>query len=136
MDWLKLMQLVFIYGPQIKAAIDETSTNEDLAEQVKAVAQPLVPFLEQVGEALFPAAAPVLRLVGGVFAAFDPNVTKWLQGALNALVNPSPNLVVDGIYGPKTRAAVEQLQKQLGLVVDGLAGVVTRAAIDNALASK
>lgn len=134
MDWLKALQLAFIYGPSIKAAIDEAVSNDDLATKVKAVAKPLVAILEDVGTQLFPKAASSLRLVGGVIAAFDPNVTKWVQGSLNTLLSPSPNLAVDGIYGPRTRAAVERLQEKLGLVVDGLAGSITRAAIEGALA--
>ena len=67
-------------------------------------------------------------------AAFDPDVTKWLQGSLNVLLDPSPNLVVDGRYGTMTRNAVEQLQTKLGLRVDGWAGEITKAAIAAALA--
>jgi putative chitinase len=69
-----------------------------------------------------------------LIAAFDPNTTKWLQGALNTLLALNPPLAVDGQYGPKTKAAVEQMQAKLGLVVDGLAGKLTQAAIDAALA--
>jgi transcriptional regulator with XRE-family HTH domain len=36
---------------------------------------------------------------------------------------------VDGIYGPHTRQAVEQLQKRAGLVVDGMVGVHTWGAL-------
>ena len=63
----------------------------------------------------------------------SPDYTKWLQNSLNALVSPSPALAVDGHYGPKTRAATEALQTQLGLKVDGWAGDVTSAAIQLAL---
>jgi len=52
---------------------------------------------------------------------------------LNKLVTPSPNLVVDGIYGPKTREAVEAAQKKLGVTVDGWAGEITQGAIQTAL---
>ena len=54
---------------------------------------------------------------------------QWLQGALNKLIAPSPNLVLDGIYRRKTVAAVEALQAKLGLKVDGLAGQLTQVAI-------
>ena len=70
-----------------------------------------------------------MRVFAGAIGAFDPNVTKWLQDALNKLVKPSPKLEVDGIYGPKTVAALEALQQSLGLKVDGLAGQLTQAAI-------
>jgi peptidoglycan hydrolase-like protein with peptidoglycan-binding domain len=52
---------------------------------------------------------------------------------LNKLVTPSPNLVVDGIYGPKTREAVDAAQKKLGVTVDGWAGEITHGAIQTAL---
>lgn len=136
MDPLTIMQLAIQYGPLIKDAIDSAWSNDDLATKVKKIAGPLAPIIEQIGAKLFPKAAKELHIVGGVVAAFDPNVTKWLQGAMNSVNTPSPNLVVDGIYGARTRAAVEQLQKQLGLVVDGLAGTITRAALDALLAKQ
>ena len=61
-------------------------------------------------------------------------MTKWLRGSRNALLDPSPNLLVDGLYGPMTRNAVERLQAKLGLKVDGWAGEITKAAIAAALA--
>ena len=38
-------------------------------------------------------------------------------------------LVVDGIDGPNTRAAVKEFQRRAGLVVDGIAGPATRKAL-------
>jgi murein L,D-transpeptidase YcbB/YkuD len=52
---------------------------------------------------------------------------KWLQKALNKLINAK--LVVDGDYGPKTKAAVKEFQRRYGLVVDGIAGPKTKAKI-------
>src|SRR5215467_926847 len=100
MDPLAIVQLAIQYGPAVKAAIDEAMSNDGLLTKLKEIAAPLVPLLEQAGAKMFPKAAPALHAVGAAIAAFDPNTTKWLQGALNALVTPSPNLVVDGIYGP------------------------------------
>lgn len=133
LDYFQIIQWAFRYGPTIKAAVDEAISNDDLATKVRSIAGPLAPILEEIGAAFFPSAAPALHLVGGIVATADPNVTKWLQGALNTLVSPSPNLTVDGIYGSLTKAAVEQLQTQLGLTVDGLAGQITQAAIQIAL---
>lgn len=134
MDPMTILQLALKYAPLIKETIDVSSSNSDLTAKIKQVAAPLVPFLEQMGAKMFPKAAQALHLVGAVVSSFDPNLTKWLQGGLNKIVSPSPNLVVDGIYGPRTTAAVEAAQKQLNLTIDGIAGSVTQTAIQNALA--
>jgi len=73
-------------------------------------------------------------------AVFDPNVTAWLQAALNRLsasrsldategFSKDPPLVVDGCYGRHTRRAVTAFQAAHGLVPDGLAGPLTIAGI-------
>lgn len=134
MNPLTVFQLAVQYGPIIKGLLDEATSNDDLAVKIQRMAQPLAATLTDIGQFLFPKAKPALFIVGGTIAAFDPNITKWLQGALNLVLSPSPQLVVDGLYGPKTRDAVERLQAQLGLTVDGLAGHITQAAIQAALA--
>lgn len=133
MDPLSLMQLAFQFGTTIKAIIDAATSNDDIVTKITNVSKPLATVLEGIGGQMFPQAKPQLKVAAAAMAAFDPNVTKWLQGSLNVLVSPSPNLVVDGIYGPKTKAAVTQLQTDLGLAVDGWAGQVTQAAITAAL---
>lgn len=55
-----------------------------------------------------------------------------LQGALNKL-GAFPELYADGIYGSMTRAAVRDFQRKRGLIVDGIAGPKTLAAIAAAL---
>lgn len=42
---------------------------------------------------------------------------------------PSLNLELDGIYGPRTAAAVRQFQASKGIGVDGEVGPITRAAM-------
>lgn len=133
MDPVSIIQLAITYGLTIKRIIDVALTNEDIITKIKQEAAPVANLLETLGSKLFPKAAPQLHIAAGAIAAFDPTVTRWLQGALNTLLSPSPNLVVDGIYGPNTRAAVLRVQTQLGLTVDGFAGTITRAAIDAAL---
>ena len=51
----------------------------------------------------------------------------WLQDSLNKLNNAG--LAVDGDYGPATKKAVSDYQKEHGLAVDGWAGPQTVAAI-------
>lgn len=51
---------------------------------------------------------------------------KELQTMLNAC---GANLIVDGIIGQKTIAAIKAFQKENGLVVDGIAGVKTFAKL-------
>ena len=135
-DILSILQLAAGLAPTVKSILDAATGNESIVAKIKDISAPLAGILETVGETLFPKAAPALRIAAGAMAAFDPDVTKWLQGSLNALLDPSPGLVVDGLYGPKTRAAVEQLQTKFGLRVDGWAGSLTQAAIASALATK
>jgi len=52
---------------------------------------------------------------------------RWLQAALNRALDVG--LVVDGLTGRKTRAAVRRLQSEEGLTVDGIAGRRTLAAL-------
>src|SRR5690349_1511045 len=54
---------------------------------------------------------------------------RTLQTELNRQLFPRPNLAVDGIFGPLTRAAVVAFQKQAGLSPDGIVGPLTRAAL-------
>ena len=53
---------------------------------------------------------------------------KAVQAALNAH-GQNPPLVVDGVYGPASRAAVMAFQKSKGLAVDGVVGPQTLAAL-------
>ena len=50
------------------------------------------------------------------------NSVRDLQTRLN---NIEANLGVDGVFGPKTVAAVKQFQSKFGLVADGIVGPKT-----------
>ncbi len=54
---------------------------------------------------------------------------RELQGVLNHVVPLSPNLIQDGIFGPKTRERVIAFQKKAGLVADGIVGPRTGTAL-------
>ena len=133
MDYLALLQAAIKYGPLVKGILDEALTNHDVVTKVKEMSAPLASVFANIGASFFPKVAPELHVAAVVTAAFDPNITKWVQGSINQLVTPSPNLLVDGVYGPRTRAAVEVLQAQLGLTVDGWAGQITQGVIGKLL---
>ncbi|HKJ12711.1 MAG TPA: NlpC/P60 family protein [Ornithinimicrobium sp.] len=88
-----------------------------------------------------PVAASGLATTGGAFTA-TPSATlpttpssfstvRW--GARGGSVNTIQRIVgteVDGIFGPKTHAAVKRWQGRNGLVQDGIVGPRTSAAMD------
>jgi peptidoglycan hydrolase-like protein with peptidoglycan-binding domain len=67
---------------------------------------------------------PLLYVDGG--SGIDAQATN-LQTLLNRF---GYGLVVDGIIGPKTKAAVRDFQEKKGLVVDGIVGPKTLAALN------
>jgi peptidoglycan hydrolase-like protein with peptidoglycan-binding domain len=118
------------YASVVKEVLDLSRNNGDIAALLKSRAGPIFSVLTDLGAHLFPQAAKEIQVVGGAIAAYDPNITKWVQGACNEILQLDPKIDVDGIYGPKTKDAVIKLQEKLGLKVDGLAGRITQAAID------
>lgn len=58
--------------------------------------------------------------------SYNKTDTRYAQQLLN---EKGYGLAVDGIYGPKTQAAVRKFQKKNGLVVDGILGKNTWAAL-------
>jgi len=72
---------------------------------------------------------------GSVAEGHRGPVVKDLQQRLNA-AGADPPLKDDGAFGPLTRGAVEQFQRQQGLVVDGKVGPRTLAALDAVAAAR
>lgn len=54
----------------------------------------------------------------------------YCQNLLNARLSGQAPLWVDGIFGPKTDARVRQYQTRKRLVVDGIVGPATWAALE------
>lgn len=130
------IQLAIQWLPQIESIFQSSGTNETIVQRITDLSPTLANLLTGLGSELFPKAAPTLAIVGGIVAGFSPNTTMWLQTSLNQLLGSAlnPPLVVDGLYGPKTQAAVMQFQTANGLVVDGLAGTITQGIVDGLLA--
>ena len=63
-----------------------------------------------------------------------PNAVIWVQATLNTL-GAQPVLNVDGVMGPRTRAAIYAWQARSNLVANGALSPATVAALDRALAS-
>ena len=59
-----------------------------------------------------------------------------LQLALNSRLNPSPNLIVNGLVTPQTQAALRSFQRANWLEEDGIAGPCTLDAIHDTEASR
>lgn len=129
MNLISIIPLILKYAGPVEEAIATAASNLDLVSKIKSLSAPLASLVEGIGSSLFPKAAPELHVAAGIIASFDGNFTKWLQGSLNTYLSLNPPLVVDGIYGPKTVAAVEQFQTKIGLRVDGFAGQITEAAL-------
>jgi spore germination protein YaaH len=58
-----------------------------------------------------------------------PEVKELQQSLRAAGFDPGP---IDGVFGPRTAAAVRSFQQSRGLKVDGIAGPITRAALREA----
>jgi hypothetical protein len=71
-----------------------------------------------------------------LYSKLSKNEVKSLQSGLNDLLAAGhlsgfSKLAVDGIYGPKTMAAVKKLQAKIGTTVDGKWGKKTASAFKN-----
>jgi hypothetical protein len=83
----------------------------------------------------FETVKPVFQVLAAVQTAISPDRNKTVQGLLN-VVNDKMGLglaplVVDGDYGPKTKAMALAVQRKLGgdVVADGWIGQVSLGAL-------
>jgi peptidoglycan hydrolase-like protein with peptidoglycan-binding domain len=107
--------------------------NGIIKSAIPIVGADIIKILEGVAEKQFPTVAPAIRAVVAAATVFNPNLTMWLQGFLNDQIKPSTPLVIDGIYGPATTAAVKEFQREHGLDPDGWFGTITREFVEDKL---
>lgn len=138
MNWMTLLPLLIQAAPTIISFWNTTTNNASFGTKLNTLAPEVGSFISSVGTQLFPKAAPAIQKIGGAIAGFNTDYVKLLQGELNELSPsldlPNPNLVVDGVYGAHTIAAVEAVQAHYGIVIDGVAGNVTNGWIAKGLA--
>ena len=109
-----------IFGPQTEAAVRAFQTAKHLA--VDGV----------VGRQTWSA------LIIGVSEGSTGDAVRGVQEEFqfrNLSGDPNLGLAVDGIFGPKTDAAVRGFQKALGIAVDGIVGPVTWRALVSGMLS-
>ncbi len=71
-----------------------------------------------------PTTSSLSQIASAIVGAQDPNLVKWLQGALNGSIGST--LAVDGDFGPRTEAALDQL---LARFLDPQESSTVRAAV-------
>ncbi|WP_044170971.1 peptidoglycan-binding domain-containing protein [Kamptonema formosum] len=69
-------------------------------------------------------------VAGGQTQDVAADLVKNLQGSLNLVVQPSPELPRNQFYGPRTEAAVKAFQKQYKLSETGIATLPVRQKLD------
>lgn len=132
-DIFKLLPLLFqaieLVGP-IREAIRQGQSALDV---LKTKGPDVIGIVQGIGAALFPDLSADNQTQAGALKVFDQPTVRWIQETLNNL-GASPVLVVDGSYGPLTKAEVTEFQQaHPPLDVDGWAGRQTQAALQDAL---
>lgn len=126
---------------KIQGAVQEATSNDDLITKLRSIGSSTFSVLTDIGATILPQVAPALHAAAAAMTIFDTGDTKkWLQNALNLYVVPTPLLVVDGIIGKKTMAAMAtaqtKLAAQFGITVkaDGWAGMISQGLLQAAVA--
>lgn len=114
-----------IVGPKTQAALAKAPTAK--ATPVPAPGIPVVPSPPPGAVEVAPPAAPPKKRATVRSGSRGPDV-EYLQERLNAAGHNAGN--ADGIFGPKTLAAVKSFQRAEGLSADGIVGPMTWAAIE------
>lgn len=100
----------------------------DVFQTIQKNAPDVVNFLTNIGAMLFPNLSNPSQQAQAAATALDQETVKKIQAALNAK-GASPQLDVDGAYGPKTKAAVLSYQQKNGLATDEWAGPITQQSL-------
>ncbi|BAY35916.1 peptidoglycan-binding domain 1 [Nostoc sp. NIES-2111] len=74
--------------------------------------------------------SPVDGVAGPKTQDYAANIIQILQANLNAVLKPTPLLPRDQFYGPKTEAAVKELQKKFQLPETGIANLAFRQRLN------
>lgn len=119
-----ILQIINVL-PKIQDAL---RTGGSVIGVITKLAPDLLPILTALGTKFFPQVPAASTAQAAIDVVFDSDGTKWVQNGLNAL-GQKPPLVVDGAYGPATKAAVSAYQTAHALKVDGWAGPKTSAAM-------
>jgi murein L,D-transpeptidase YcbB/YkuD len=126
MNWLALIALAEKYGPVIGSLWNLATSNEDYLTKIEAALPQVVKYAVDIATQFFPGAAPQAQVIAGSVLTLNSDFVRYVQKVCNALAGSG--LEVDGMYGPKTGAAVKLLQAKIGVTVDGIYGKLTDAA--------
>lgn len=136
---------IFALIPQILAGLELLDKIKTALAGGKGILQVLgelgtnmVEFFTEFAKTLFPNLGPEQQAAAGV-TMFDRAATRITQTSMNRLQEASvitfgTALIVDGHYGPLTKAAVTEFQKKFNLEADGWSGRLTNAIRDVELA--
>ena len=144
MNWALVIPLLLPLF-QTLSNIYSASTGGGLAKIATAfegAASTLTTELTSIGSVLFPSLSPTLHAAAAALLAAESQkisggvattaAVGWVQAALNLV--EKAGLVVDGIYGPKTQAAILAFQKSLGIPATGTIDNAEIAALQAVLA--
>jgi peptidoglycan hydrolase-like protein with peptidoglycan-binding domain len=120
---------------------ENSSGFSKIGEVVASAAPAVLKTIDEWAADKFPAVDASVRRILGAIHMWAPQSTKWVQQALNTIqttgaIHFGDPLVVDGIFGNKTFAAVVLLQSKLGLKITGAVTDVEYAAINKLIAGK
>lgn len=112
-----------------------------IAGEITGAAPAVLKTIDDWAAQMFPAVEATARRVLGAIHMWAPESTRWLQQSLNTIqatgfIHFGDPLVVDGIFGNKTFAAVVVLQSKLGLKITGAVQQAEYDAINKLIAGK